>query len=313
MSKVHYIAAWVVWGAAVLAAVDTRAAALTFAGSDSDIGGTFFPGGSAPYVVVPWRSEGIAKTRDLDGNNVYGSEGYAMFATQFNWPNQGCCGSAVPFASATYPNMISLPSYVAASQNLTANKVGGWNYALIDDPTLVNGYRDYNWGDSQVPPVNPPNSQSPYVKMGILDGNDIFGNNPKTSAIGAGRWAFSVGAGVPNRFRIGVMTDGLDAPDWAATEVLLHQVDANNAIIGTATTGTVTRNRFVDIHTFDIVGAQPGDTFAIFAKGPAAPFQGNGAISGVTFDGVPEPASAALVSSLLAIGGLLTRGKPRRS
>lgn len=308
MSKVRYMAALAVLGAAALAAIDARAAALSYAGSDYDIGGTFFPGGAAPYVVVPWRSEGFTKTHDLDGNNVYGSEGYAMFATQFNWPNQGCCGGGVPFDSATYPNMISLPSYVSASQNLTANKVGGWNYALIDDPTLVNGYRDYNWGMTQVPPRLLPD-QSPYVKMGILDGNDVFGNNPKTSSIGAGRWAFTVGAGVPNKFRIGVMTDGLDAPDWAATEVLLHQVDSNNAIIGTATTSTVTRNRFVDIHTFDIVGAQPGDTFAIFAKGPAAPFQGAGAISGVTFDGVPEPAAATLVALVLAWGGVFTRGR----
>jgi len=309
MSKVRYLAAIAVLGAAVLAAVDARAAALSFAGSDSDIGGTFFPGGTAPYVVVPWRSNSTPKTFDLDGNNVYGSAGYIMFATQFNYPNTGCCGSSVPFDSATYPNLVSLPGFVSGSQNLTTNKVGGWNYALIDDPQLTNGPRDFDWGQSLVPPVA---GQVPYVKMGILDGNDIFGNDPKSSAIGAGRWGFTVGAGVPSQFRIGVMTDGLDDTAWAATEVLVYQVDANNAIIGTATTNTVTRNRFVDIHSFDIVGALPGDTFAIFAKGPAAPFLGMGAISGVTFDVIPEPASLALVASVLAIGGCLTRPSRRK-
>jgi hypothetical protein len=313
MSKVHYMAALAVLSVAALAATEVLAVSLSYTGSDYDIGGTFYPGGTPPehpYVVVPWRSNSTPKTVDLDGNNVYGSAGYAMFGTEFSYPNAfPCCGSAVPADSATHPNLISLPSYVSASQILTPNKVGGWSYALVDPPS-VNGARNFDWGQSQSPPVD---FQAEYVKIGILDGNDVFGNNPKSSTFGAGRWAFTVGAGVPNTFRVGVMTDGLDATDWAATEVLLHQIGAGNSIVQTATTTTVVRNRFVDIHTFDIVGAQPGDTFAIFAKGPMAPFQGNGAISAVTFDGVPEPASAGLVASALALGGLLVRGARRRS
>jgi len=291
-------------------AVQANAAALSYAGSDYDIGGTFYPGGSAPYVVVPWRSDISAKAFDIDGNNVYGSDGYALFGTQFNWPNTGCCGASVPFASATYPNMISLPSYVTASQHLVSNKVGGWNYALVDDPTLVNGYRDYNWGDTLVPPVSPLHSQSPYVKIGGLEGTDIFGNNPKTAATGAGRWSFTVGADVPNRLRVGVMTDGLDDTVWAATEVLLDQM-SGTMIIDSVTTGAVVRDRFVDIHTFDIVGAQPGDTFAIFAKGPATG-NGNGSIAGVTFDAVPEPASASMVTIAFAAFGLVVRAGRRK-
>ncbi|MGD9632932.1 MAG: hypothetical protein AB7G28_20835 [Pirellulales bacterium] len=310
MSKAQWFAVAIV-AAGVLSTVVTpgRAATLGYSGSDYDIGGTFFPGGTPPdhpYVVVPWRSNSTPKTVDLDGNNVYGSAGYAMFGTEFQYPNAfPCCGSAVPADSATHPNLISLPSFVTASQILTPNKVGGWTYALVDPPS-VNGARDFNWGQSQSPPTE---FQAEYVKIGILDGNDVFGNNPKTAATGAGRWAFTVGAGVPNKFRIGVMTDGLDDTVWAATEVLLHQIGAGNSIIQTATTSSVVRNRFVDIHTFDIVGAQPGDTFAIFAKATPNPFAGNGAISAVTFDLVPEPASAGLLASLLAIGGFFTRGR----
>ena len=240
---------------------------------------------------MPWRSDISAKTLDADTNNVYGSAGYALFATQFNWPNIECCGSSVPFDDPTYPNMTNLPAFVDASQSLTANKVGGWVYALIDDPTLVNGFRDYNWGDTLTPSVGDltgqPHSQSPYVKLGIVDGTDLFGNDPKTSSFGAGRWAFQVGAGVPSSFRVGVMTDGLDANQWAATEVLLAQVSGSPvpAIVGTpVSSGSLTRNRFVDMHFFDIVGAQPGDQFAIFAK---ASSDGNGAISGITFDVSP--------------------------
>jgi hypothetical protein len=262
---------------------------LTNVGTHYDVGGTFFPGGSPPYVVVPWRYEVNSKPLDADGNNVYGSAGYALFATQFNWPNIECCGSSVPFDDNTYPNLIQLPSFVSDSAPLVTNKVGGWNYALVDDPTLVNGPRDYNWGDTQIPPVesisNPPapNSQGPYIKLGILDGNDVFNNDPQTSPVGAARWAFEVGEGVPSSFRVGVITDGLDGEQWAATEVLFAQVsDQTNDIVGLpVTTGSLERNRYVDIHFFDVIDAQPGDQFAILAK---ASSDGFGAISGVVFD-----------------------------
>ena len=242
-----------------------QAAALSFVGSDSDLDG--FPGGAPPYVVVPWRSEADPKAYDIDGNNVYGSpldmhcSGRSFLIRTFaGW------GFSRPFASPTYPNKISLPSFVTSSQNLVSNKTGGWRYSLIDDPELVNGYRDYNWGLTQIPP-RPGPDQSPYVKIGSLEGTDILGLNPRTSAVGAGRWLFTVGAGVPSNFRVGVMSDGLDGTQWAATEVLLHQVVGTSTIAGTATSGTLVRNRFVYIHSFDIIGAQPGDQFAIFAKG----------------------------------------------
>lgn len=274
----------------------SKAASLSAVGTDYNIqtqpGGTFFPGGSAPYQVVKWRNNEIAKPLDLDADNVYGTDGYLMIATQFNFPNAGCCGSSVPFASATYPNLASLPSYVTSTQNLTTNKVGGWNYALADDPVYVNGTVDPSWYTSVAPTA--PSNQEPYVKIGIVDGNDIYGNDPKIAAGGAGRWRFQVGPGVPSQFRVGVMTDGLDGTNWAATEVLLAQVTGGPGltIVGSAvTTGALVRNRFIDMHFFDIVGAQPGDEFAIFAK---ASSDGNGAISAISFDTVPEPAGLAI-------------------
>ena len=283
--------------AAIVAAGRVEAVSYSYVGTDYDIGGTFYPGGTAPYVVAPWRSSDAAKAFDIDGNDVYGTAGYAMFATQFNYPNAGCCGSSVPFASATYPNLVSTPNWIAGTQNLTTNKVGGWGYALADDPTLTNGPRNYNWGQSLAPPVN---GQVPYVKIGILDGNDIFGNNPQSTP--AGRWAFTVGANAPAVIRVGVMTDGLDATQWAASEVVLAEVSGSPtpSVVGSVSSGTVTRDRFIDIHTFDIVGAQPGDSFAIMARAASGGF---GAISAVTFDVIPEPASIGI--ALTALGALV--------
>jgi hypothetical protein len=285
----------------------TATAAVTYVGTHYDMVG-LFPGGTAPYVVSPWRSEINAKPLDVDGNNVYGSDGYALFATQFNWPNQGCCGSVQNVNSATYPNLIDLPSYVSNSQFLVNNKIGGWGYALVDDPTLVNGYRDYNWGNTLTPPVSPPNSQSPYVKMGNIEGTDIMGNDPKTSANGAGRWAFTLGPQVPSTIRVSVMSDGYDSTVWTATEVLLAQIDAVGTVLDIVGSGTLARNRFVDMHLFDIVGGQPGEHYAVFAKGPATG-DGRGAIAGVAFDSIPEPTGLCLL--LAGVGSLVAL--PRRN
>lgn len=290
--------------------VTSAAGALSYPGSHYDMV-NLFPGGAPPYVVSPWRSEILVKPLDIDGNDVFGSDGYALFATQFNWPNQDCCGSVQGVNSATYPNLIDLPDYVSSSLFLVNNKVGGWNYALVDDPTLVNGYRDYNWGDTQVPPVSPLNSQSPYVKMGNIEGNDILGNDAKSGPNGAGRWGFTLGSDVPSTIRVSVMSDGYDDIAWTATEVKLARVDNLGAILDIIGSGTLTRNRMVDMHTFDIVGGLPGENYAIFAKATASGL-GQGAIAGVAFDSIPEPTSSALL--MAAAGSLVAlpkRGQAR--
>jgi hypothetical protein len=143
--------------------------------------------------------------------------------------------------------------------------------------------------------------------MGIVDGTDVFGNNPRTSPVGAGRWGFQVGANVPSSFRVGVMTDGLDGANWAATEVLFAQVSGTPVpvIVGApVSSGALARDRFVDMHFFDVIGALPGDQFAIFAK---ASNDGFGAISGVSFDHVPEPTSMAMLAIIMGAAFALRR------
>jgi hypothetical protein len=176
----------------------------------------------------------------------------------------------------------------------------------------VNGYRDYNWGNTLSPPVSPPNSQSPYVKLGLISGNDLMGNNPKTGPNGAGRWAFTLGAEAPHKIRVSVMSDGYDGTQWTATEVLLAQIDGAGAILDIVGSGELTRNRFVDMHLFDIVGGQPGENYAIFAKGPPTG-DGSGGIAGVAFDSViPEPTGLTLVLAGVAALASLPKRKGAR-
>ena len=282
-----------------------HAAGLNYVGTDYDIT-PYYPGGGPAdvnaYVVAGWRANDVAKAFDVDNNDVYGSAGYALFGTRFDYPNANATGGNAfvnPYDNSVFPNLIDLPSWVSGHQILSSRKAGGWAYALIDDPQLTNGVRDYNWGQSQTPTSV---FQPPYVKLGILDGNGVVTGNDGISAP-AERWGFQVGAGVPSSFRVGVMTDGLDSTNWAPSEVILQQV-VGGVPVGTAMTGTVGKNRFVDIHCFDITGAAPGDEFVFLASNPGG---GSAGIAGFSFDYVvPEP-SCSVLCVLAVIAALRVR------
>jgi hypothetical protein len=284
-----------------------------YVGTDYDIGGNFYPGDGpadvTPYFVVPWRDSGTAKAYDADGNNVYGTAGYYLFGTRFDYPNRNATpGNAFvnPTDNSVYPNITATPSFVAGTQILVGRKAGGWNYSVIDDPRVTNGVRDMNWGLSQTPPST---NQPAYVKLGFLDGDDALpATGDLASATGVGRWGFAVGASVPASFRVGVMTDGGDNAAFAPNEVLLAQVDSVTlAPISIVSSGTVVTSRYgVDMHFFDITGALPGDTFAFLVRNTQANNFGNAGVAGFTFDVTPEPGSMLLLG-LLGVAGLMRR------
>jgi hypothetical protein len=275
------------------------AVSLEYAGSHANLVPLFPGGGPANvqnYVVVPWRSEILVKPLDADGNNAYGTDGYALFATTFSYPNANlyCCDAFLdPNGNdPLFPNIIDLPGWVSESQILAERMAGGYAYALIDDPVLTHGYRDYNWGDTQSPPSNPPHGQAPYVKMGFLDGWDILGNNPSEEP--AGRWGFTVGADVPAAFRVGVMTGGGDNGNFAPAEVFLQEFIGITPVGTSLGTGTLTgayKDPFVDMHFFDIVGAEEGDQFVFGVMSGPDSF-GNSGVAGFSFDVLPDVQSA---------------------
>jgi hypothetical protein len=293
--------------AAGLCGGSAQAVSLSYVGSDYDLT-NLFPGGATPYVVVPWRSNYHIKPLDGDQDNVYGTAGYALFGTRFDYPNANATGGNAfvnPSDNSVFPNIINLPSFVSGSQILSSRKAGGWAYSLIDDPQLTNGVRDWNWGESQTPASS---GQAPYVKMGILDGTGaITGNDPATAP--AERWGFEVGAGAPAKFRVSVMTDGLDSTVWAPTEILLQQTSANVPVGSPATTGTVVRNRFVDMHVFEISSAQPGEQFVFMVRGQGG---GSAGVAGFAFDAVvPEPATGGM--ALVTLGALASLVRRRQN
>ncbi len=277
---------------------------LSFVGSHYNIGGTFFPGAgpngnpNRPYVVVPWRTSSTANVYsavDEDGQRYYGRDGYAVFGTRFDYPSAYVApGSSAapgdPIIESLFPNLIDLPDFVVDSQVLASRVVGGYGYALIDDPTQTAGIRNWAWGESQSPQSF---GQAPYVQLGILDGWDQFGNdpaNPNPEALPAGRWGFAVGEGTPAAFRLGVMSDGTDNANFVPEEIFLAQVTslAGGAVLDFVSSGTITANRFVDMHFFDITDAQPGDLFAVGVKAQDGSISfGNSGLAGFSFDILP--------------------------
>jgi hypothetical protein len=283
----------------------SQAVSLNFAGTHTNVG-PYYPGyGNPPCCVVPWRTELASNTFAVSNeapNRYYGTAGYALFATYFTYPNNddvtynGNVSDPIFTANDLFIDKIELPSFVTNSQILSTRKAAGYGYAIIDDPALQHGYRQWtfdgvNYPDAQGPCPGPDCNVTggvPYLKIGLLDGNDTFGNNPGTAP--SARWGFEVGANAPEKFRVGVMTDGLNAEIFAAGEVFLTHAVGNVPDV-TISSGALTRDRFLDMHFFDITGAQAGDQFIFSAKrGTGDPGYANAGISGFTFDVFSTPA-----------------------
>jgi hypothetical protein len=279
----------------------TAAVTLEFAGSQANLDNGFFPGGQLPYVTAYWRSDTEANVFAVSQdspNRYYGTAGYALFGTTFTYPDANELGGQPNLnpdgSDPLYPNIISTPSWVAASQPLSTRMAGGYGYSLIDDPVLQHGVRHWTFDGTNYPEAGegvPVTGQNPYVKMGFLDGGDIFGNNPTEEP--TGRWGFTVGAGAPAAFRVGVMTGGGDSENFAPAQVYLQQFDGTTPIGTPLGSGILTgplKDRFVDMHFFDVIGAQEGDTFAIGVMAGANSF-GNAGVAGISFDVLSDVAA----------------------
>jgi hypothetical protein len=274
---------------------------LQFSGTQEDIGGTFFPTYTwKQNSIVPWRSDSEANfwsTSEVIGQRYYAKDGWALFGTQFAFPDANPGGVANAFlppeivmSNPNFQNLINLPSFVTQHQIFSTRIAAGWSYALIDDPRLQAGIQKWTFDGVNYPNPIGPNPETgdpgnitgvnPFVKLGILDGRDTIADTDPTVSP-AGRWGFQVGANVPSHFRIGVMTDGLDGVQWAPTEVVLTRL-VNQIPVTSMSSGTLSPNRFVDMHFFDIIDAQPGDQF-LFSARAAAPGSTAG-ISGFSFD-----------------------------
>jgi hypothetical protein len=300
MNRLHKHVHRMIGAIAVLGlAFQCDAASLSLVGTQADIptqfNTAFFPGGSLPYQRVQWRTDNVNNvfaTSNSAPNRWYGKDGYALFATTFNYPDADVADSAnIPIAgTALYQNLYDLPSWVTTTEIIADRLAGGWAYALVDDPRYISGTRYETFDGTNYPLPNGSNDTGtdPWVKIGVLRGTLAGRDDPNGNP---DRWSFTVGDNTPNHFRIGVMTDGLDSNGGAPASVHIRQSGDDAATL--TSQSLPGGNRFMDMTFFDVVGAQAGDTFIISA-GPSP-----GRVAGFSFDVVPEPACATMLAAAL--------------
>ena len=271
------------------------AASLSFVGAQYDLpfGGL---GGAhtGPYLQAGWRTStplNVYAQGTAYPEQYYGKAGYALFATAFTHPDASATplDANIPIAgNASFKNIASLPSWVTGSQIHATRLAGGGVYDLIDDPRLMVGERWWSFDGVNYPPPTPSNNtgQNPYLQIGFIVG--AVANGAVDPSGNPDRWSFTVGAGVPAQFRIGVMNDGLNDSNFASNSILMRRLGDDASLV---TSGSLTnRNRLVDMIFFDIKDAQPGNTYVISASAS------NSRIGGISFDVVvPEPATASLI------------------
>jgi len=214
-------------------------------------------------------STDVAKTSDVDGDNAYGTAGRFMFGR-----SGGGSANGQPFS--THINV--LPSWVtSATPGDNFNNVAyGYTYTVIDHPALPPGPGVANWAS----------------RSGIATA---------TNGGSAGAWRsvvhFTIGAGTPQNFRLGVMAGNEHTDDgrWDPTGIRLTGPNSSMA--------TVTSLPVVDPGLgwvfFDVdTGGATGGTFAIFEQQRTTP-QG-GSIGGFTFDVAADPIPEPI--TMLAVG-----------
>ncbi|MEM6332026.1 MAG: PEP-CTERM sorting domain-containing protein [Planctomycetota bacterium] len=239
-----------------------------------------------------WRTDTLAKTLDLDGDDVYGTEGYIAFATTpvgasfandypasanfaFTMSGAGASGSN----PAGLTTLIDLPTGVTAADGslLLNGGVGAGFYGTIDNPL---------GGDNAV---------------GFAVRN-TFGGDP--NGVAGNVMTFTIGADTPGAgvagatLRLGLL---LVNDTFAVADFTRVQSDNNTGFIE-----NFAGDFGQTIMFYDITDYEAGDEIEVWLQ--ARSTNNRVGISGVTFDVVvPEPSSLVLAS--LGCGLLLRRRK----
>ncbi len=231
--------------------------------------------GSATHEVSAYRSTNIAKSFDVDGDNVYGTAGV------FRFGDGGAQANNQPFTlnttvGATFATFSAGAHFTSVAQ--------GYGQQLMDDPTLTPGVTVADMGTTG---------------SGVAAGNSGTAGNINEIL------TFTYNASTPQQFRIGLIggtqaqTDGR----WDPTSYILSDGTTSASVTGLENNGNGNANMvFFDI---DLNGETSG-TFSISA---AQRLNGQGAsLVGVTFDVIPEPSTTAL----LGLGSLALLRRRRK-
>jgi hypothetical protein len=229
------------------------AAIVSLAGSDLNAGPT-------------WRTASVSKPLDLNGDDIYGSDGYLMFNTGFTGSGFRFNGNWLSDASSDLPGYASVsPGPGGLDGSVTAD-----NFSVIDDP--LNPGLDFRSGTIARGGMNPGD------ELGLL--NITFSQDFDSTV------------------RLGVLIGNADFGNPSALRLTQSGQPTNSVTVSTGS-GVVSQNNFF---FFDLDNIAAGDTFVLYGTEDIgddayAPFT-QLRIGGLTFDDlvvIPEPSLATLV------------------
>ncbi len=249
---------------AAFSSLATAAPIVTFIGTDTN--------------QTQFRTTTVIKTLDADGNNVYGTDGYVLYAMDIGTQNTTTgfiATNPLTFNNTSYATRLSAPSYATLSNNgqdTVAFGFGGGagNYPNVDDPAATPGPSviDIESGFA----LNDGLSGPPFTGTML----DITFNG--TAPAAGVRIGVIIGSGSRNG------TDSL-------------------TLGGTTTTGAATAP--FTFKFFDVTNITSGDTITLSLTRDTGGTNNDDDVSyyGLTFDTVPEPGTVGL---LAFASGLLT-------
>ena len=259
-------------------------AAITVTATGGDSTGYDLTGpGSATNEIGAWRSTDVAKTFDLDGDNIYGTAGFIFAGDGGDTGNNQLFGRRAE----------STPSWAtitpAAGGSLDGNISGlavDANTNFFDDPNASTGAGVADWGSQ---------------------GFFTVTNTGPNSVAGDWHTAFQIDllSGTPSTIRLGIFGGNESTPDnrWDATG---YRISSDGGATWTEITGlpgnggTALNAVFFDV---DLNGEEEGSL--LIAGQQRFNNRDFTSIAGITFDAIPEPSSSALLG--LGVLGFLAR------
>ncbi|PXA03436.1 hypothetical protein DDZ13_12135 [Coraliomargarita sinensis] len=167
-----------------------------------------------------WRNTTPAKTHDIDGDNILGTDGYAMFRNNSAF------------------SVVSLPSYISAVTHVSTHSNANASFGVMDNPSDPSGSDDINYGlwyltttggttDVFTFTITGTDLDGKTLRVGLAyDGYNGSGNQQLTITQTAG------GAAADNSGTVSWGNDGLDFVFFDITEVNDGDVFTVNASAG---------------------------------------------------------------------------------
>lgn len=242
-------------------------------------------GDSSTPIGIAWREASVTKTNDIDGDNIFGTEGYYLPKTVFG--------------PGDYEN------YAPSNFNLahmTSSAVSWLGVTPSEDP--VNNQMNYGYRQFQ-----DPNNPASKISVGYM-GRRFSG--AMTIGDYYPLYDFTVGVGIPGDFAITIPVH----PEFSAAHpsaLRLTQIAGSGSMTVTLSVSPPTAYSFVDAEfiTFRVNNAVAGDVFRLFGQ---ATDVNNLLINGMMFDVVPIPEpDTALALALIGLLAMLVLRMRARS